>query len=122
MIRLLLDQGIPRSTVEKLRACGWDTVHVADIGMSEATDVEIIEKGVNDQRVIVTLDSDFHAHLAVTGAQFPSTIRVRMEGLRGDALAELLVQSWKSIELQLKEGAMITITDKNIRIRRLPIG
>lgn len=122
MIRILLDQGIPRSTARLLRAHGWDTLHVGDIGMSCATDVEIIGKGLADQRVIVTLDSDFHAYLAVTGAQFPSTIRVRIEGLRGDELASLLIDSWKNIEQQLIDGAMITITGNNIRIRRLPIG
>ncbi len=121
MIRLLLDQGIPRSTTKILRAYGWDTVHVGDIGMSDATDVEIIEKGLADRRVIVTLDADFHAHLALTGAQFPSTIRIRIEGLRGNELAALLIDSWKNIEQQLMNGAMITINDKNIRIRRLPI-
>ena len=122
MTRLLLDQGIPRSTAKILRSYGWDTVHVGDIGMSLATDVEIIEKGLVDQRVIVTLDSDFHAQLAVTGAQFPSTIRVRIEGLRGEELATLLIENWNKIEQQLTQGAMITITEKSIRIRKLPIG
>ena len=122
MIRLLLDQGVPRSTARFLKARGWDTVHVGDIGMSDATDAEILEKGLADRRVIVTLDSDFHAQLAVTGAQFPSTIRVRIEGLRGDAFAMLLIESWTSIEQHLMEGAMITINSKSIRIRRLPIG
>ncbi len=121
MTRLLLDQGLPRSTAKSLRSYGWDAVHVGDIGMSHATDAEIIEKGLTDQRVIVTLDSDFHAQLAVTGAQFPSTIRVRIEGLHGDELAALLIESWNKIEQQLTEGAMITITQKSIRIRRLPI-
>lgn len=101
---------------------GWDAIHVGDIGMSSATDVEIIEKGRAERRIIVTLDSDFHAHLAVTGAKFPSTIRVRIEGLRGNELALLLIESWRHIEQQVINGAMITITAKNIRVRKLPIG
>jgi len=101
---------------------GRETVHVGDIGMSSATDVEIIEKGRAERRIIVTHDSDFHAHLAVTGAQFPSTIRVRIEGLRGNELASLLIESWSHIEQQVMDGAMITITAKNIRVRKLPIG
>ena len=80
---------------------GWDAIHVGDIGMSSATDVEIIEKGRAERRIIVTLDSDFHAHLAVTGAKFPSTIRVRIEGLRGNELALLLIESWRHIEQQV---------------------
>ena len=122
MTRLLLDQGILRSTTESLNVHGWDAIHVGDIGMSSATDVEIIEKGRAERRIIVTLDSDFHAHLAVTGTKFPSTIRVRIEGLRGNELALLLIESWRHIEQQVINGAMITITAKNIRVRKLPIG
>jgi predicted nuclease of predicted toxin-antitoxin system len=38
MTRLLLDQGIARSTASILTGSGWDVVHVADIGMERATD------------------------------------------------------------------------------------
>lgn len=43
MIRLLLDQGLPRSTCAILLAEGWDVVHVGDTGMSQATDPAILD-------------------------------------------------------------------------------
>ena len=68
MTRLLLDQGLPRSAVGRLRDMGWDLLHVADIGMSRALDSEILEFARLEKRVCVTLDADFHALLAVSGA------------------------------------------------------
>ena len=57
MIQLLLDQGLPRSTVRHLAERGIDACHVADIGSSHAADHEIIE--LAQGQVIVTLDSDW---------------------------------------------------------------
>lgn len=100
MTRLLLDQGITRSTAKLISSYGWDTVHVGDIGMSLATDAEIIEKGLGGQRVIVTLDSDFHTQLAVTGAQFPSTIRdsLSLDSQRMSNCFQYKIQSAKPAE------------------------
>jgi predicted nuclease of predicted toxin-antitoxin system len=39
-------------------ALGWDVVHVGEIGMSAATDHEILRGGLADGRAGVTLDAD----------------------------------------------------------------
>lgn len=67
-------------------------MHVGDIGMSRATDVAIIDWAARELRVVVTLDSDFHAILALGGLTFPSVIRIRQEGLIGALLASLLLR------------------------------
>jgi predicted nuclease of predicted toxin-antitoxin system len=48
--RLLLDQGLPRSTVSLLIKAGWDVIHVADIGMSRAEDLAILQQAQADAR------------------------------------------------------------------------
>jgi predicted nuclease of predicted toxin-antitoxin system len=121
VIRLLLDQGLPRSTCAILLAEGWDVVHVCDIGMSQAADPAILDCAVRDNRIVVTLDADFHAHLVLSGASRPSVIRIRIEGLRGDALAGLLRHSWPKIKHVIDDGAMVTVTHTTLRIRTLPV-
>jgi predicted nuclease of predicted toxin-antitoxin system len=79
--RLLLDQGLPRSTPGILIQAGWDVIHVADIRMSRADDIAILQRARAEQRVCITLDADFHAMLATSGEPGPSVIRVRKEGL-----------------------------------------
>lgn len=121
MIKILLDQGLPRSAVNRLGQSGWDAVHAYDIGLSRASDEAILAYARQEGRIIVTLDADFHALLAVTRADAPSVIRIRWEGLNGTRLAELLLRIWPRIERQIRQGAMATVTETAIRIRRLPL-
>ena len=121
MIPILLDQGLPRTTVSHLQEEGWDVLHVGDIGLSQAKDTELLEYARKYSRVIVTLDSDFHAYLAVTNAQFPSVVRIRIEGLKGLDVAQLIRKISPRIEAFIEQGAMVTVTETSIRIHILPV-
>ena len=121
MKRLLLDQGLPRSTAALLSRGGWDVVHVSEIGMSRADDREILWRARADSRVCITLDADFHSLLATSGERGPSVIRIRKEGLDATALAALLQTIWSSVQDALVSGALVTISERSIRARRLPI-
>jgi len=80
-MKLLLDQGLPLSAAALLRDAGIDTIHVGEIGMSEAEDAETIQRAREQERVVATLDADFHTLLALGEATFPSVIRIRVERL-----------------------------------------
>jgi predicted nuclease of predicted toxin-antitoxin system len=121
LIRVLLDQGLPHSSLPILRAAGWDALHVIDLGMHRAADSEIIAHARRDRRVIFTLDADYHSLLALSGESFPSVIRIRQEGLKATELAELPLRIWPQISEAVESGAIVTVTDRTIRIRRLPV-
>ena len=121
MISILLDQGLPRSAASVLRDEGWDVLHTGDIGLSRSTDIQILEFARNEQRIIITLDSDFHTILALENASTPSVIRIRLEGLKGPDLALIIKRIWTQIEPQIKKGAMVTVTESGIRIRNMPV-
>ncbi len=60
-MKLLLDQGLPRSTVRHLAGMGVVAEHVGDLGMARASDTHILDVARERQAVVVTLDADFHA-------------------------------------------------------------
>ncbi len=120
-MKLLLDQGLARSAATLLRQGGIDAVHVGEIGLSTANDDEILQKGREEGRVIVTLDADFHSLLAFSGAVSPSVIRLRIEGLKGPKSAQIIKEVIRRSNLDLADGALVTVQPGRIRIRRLPI-
>ena len=120
-MKLLLDQGTPRSAATILRHAGFDAVHTGEIGLAEAEDSEIIGRSSLEDRVIVTLDADFHMHLALAQALKPSVIRIRIEGLRAEEFSELLQRVLKQCADDLNAGAMVSVNEFQIRVRRLPV-
>lgn len=120
-MKLLLDQGTPRSAAARLRQAGLDAVHTGETGLAEAADVEIIRRATKEGRVIVTLDADFHTLLALTQTGQPSVIRIRIEGLRAEEFCGLLQQVLPQCAEELAAGAMVSVNDYQIRVRRLPI-
>jgi predicted nuclease of predicted toxin-antitoxin system len=88
--RVLLDQGLAPRAAAILREQGFDAVHVAGIGMERAEDAEILQFARDDSRVCITLDHDFHAHLALTGHGRPSVVLLRVQGLDGTGQADLI--------------------------------
>jgi len=121
-MKLLLDQGLPRSSVACLTQLGIASDHVGDLGLAAASDIAILAYAQQHDLVVVTLDADFHTMLATSAATKPSVVRVRIEGLDGAQLAQLLAQVLQAAAVDLASGAMVSVTTPNlIRVRSLPI-
>jgi predicted nuclease of predicted toxin-antitoxin system len=118
-MKLLLDQGLPLSAAALLRDQGIDTLHVGEVGMSEAEDSDIIQRARAEARIVATLDADFHTLLALDAAIAPSVIRIRIERLRAQALTDLLLVIMAECEEELAQGSAVTVEPSRIRIRRL---
>jgi predicted nuclease of predicted toxin-antitoxin system len=84
-LKLLLDQGLPADAVSLLRELGYECWHVSEFGMQRAADEDILSFARERGCVVVTLDADFHALVAVRGLLGPSVIRIRREGCRAQA-------------------------------------
>lgn len=120
-MKLLLDQGLPRGAARLLREAGIDATHTGECGLATAADRDVLEYARQEGRVVVTLDADFHAILALSTAADPSTIRIRVEGLSAEPLAELLRSVLERCRGELVEGAAVSVTECQIRVRHLPI-
>ena len=120
-MKYLLDQGLSRSTVEYLKEMGIESEHVGDLGMASASDAEILEEGRRRNAVVVTLDADFHALLALSVALLPSVVRIRIEGMKGDQVASIIQRVEAVAMSDLEAGSAVTVTERRIALRRLPL-
>ena len=120
-MRWLLDQGLPRSTASFLRQASHDAVHVGEIGLAAAADDTILDRAASEHRVVVTMDADFHALLAVRRTTGPSVVRIREEGLRAPEIADLLDRLARTFPTRLENGCLMTFSNGKVRYRDLPL-
>lgn len=52
-MKLLLDQGLPRSTVVHLHRAAVEAIHVGDIGLTTASDSKILDFGRQEELVVL---------------------------------------------------------------------
>lgn len=121
LTRVLIDQGLAPGVAHILNSQGWDVVHVSEIGLAAADDREILDFAAASGRVCVTLDHDFHTHLALARATGPSVVFVRREGIGAMVQAGIIAEVWKRYARELAEGAAISVSSTSVRVRRLPL-
>ena len=120
-MKILLDQGLPRSAAELLRNAGVDALHTGECGLAASTDAQVLEYARQGSRVVFTLDADFHTLLVLRRAAGPSVVRFRVEGMRSEATAKLVRFVVDRCGEELARGAMISVTEDRLRVRFLPV-
>jgi predicted nuclease of predicted toxin-antitoxin system len=92
-----------------------------EVGLDRADDGEILATARLQNRTCVTLDRDFHAHLAMAGEGRPSVILLRIEGLGAAEQADLIGWIGLPCDAVLTEEAAVTADGRSLRVRRLPL-
>ncbi len=85
------------------------------------SDYEILEYARSNGYVVFTHDLDFVTILAATKADYPSVIQVRTQDVTPEHLCLLVVSALHQFEKHLKDGAIVTIDQKKLRARILPL-
>lgn len=120
---ILIDNALSPLFAEQLRKAGHDAIHVRDISLQTASDEEIFEAAENDDRIIVSADTDFGTILALRHKPRPSVIIFRRLGKRRpQQQATLLLVNLPNLKKDLLKGCIAIVEENRIRIRFLPIG
>ncbi len=120
-MRFLVDNALPPGVADLLRGDGHDAVHVRAYGMQAAKDEEIVERAAQEDRIIVSADSDFSAILAAQEAERPSFILFREPDLTvaGDYF-HVMAPALPMLEPELAAGCVAVFRRGRLRVRRLP--
>jgi len=120
-MRLLIDMNLSPQWVPVLEEAGWESVHWSRIGRPDASDHEVLDYARSNGYVVFTHDLDFGTVLAATKADFPSVIQIRTQDVSPAHLGQLVISALRQFEQSLEAGALITVDEKKLRARILPL-
>ena len=101
---LLFDQNLSDRLVQIVSADFPGSVHVKQLGLSEADDMKIWERAAQDGFAIVTKDADFH-YLSLLRGHPPKLIYLCLGNCPTSTIAALLVSHSGTIKTFLADPA-----------------
>lgn len=120
-MKFLLDMGLAESTARFLRMDGHDAIHLREQGLQRLPDEGIVAKAVDENRIVLTHDLDFGRIVALSGERLPSVITFRLSDMRAPNVNRYLANLLTRFSEELELGALVSVQDDSIRVRRLPV-
>jgi predicted nuclease of predicted toxin-antitoxin system len=121
-LKFLIDNALSPVLAHDLARLGHDAVHVRDLGMQSASDEAIFDHAAQEDRIVVSADTDFGTLLAARKQTTPSVILFRHGSQRRPAdQTALLSANLPQLDQALHAGSIFVIAPDRIRIRTLPI-
>lgn len=113
--------GLAWRLADWLRSQGHQAEHLVELGLERASDLEILELAQQNGAVVLTCDRDFAQILANQQRASPSVVLFRLSNYRFELVQARMAAALEQFSTRLEEGCILSIGDRLIRFRRLPI-
>lgn len=92
-MRFFIDEALSWQVAHRISSAGCDAGHVRDLGLRGASDGVVLHEAGEQDRIVVTQDTDFATLPAISNASRPSVIRLRVRDGRLESHAAILLKN-----------------------------
>jgi predicted nuclease of predicted toxin-antitoxin system len=116
-MRLLADQDVYAITIALLRVSGHDVLTAAELGLSRADDIHLLQESIGARRIFVTRDRDFGGLIFVNSVE-AGVIYLRMALATMGAVHDELMRVLNEYTEDELLNAFVVVEPARHRIRR----
>ncbi len=118
-MRFVIDMNMGPEWIACLASGGCQAVHWSSIGLSDASDEEIMQWARDNDCIVPTADLDFGAGLVRSGEKGPSVVQLRTEDTLVRLAGPVVLAAIDQTPPDLTAGALVTVESERYRVRRL---
>ena len=116
-MKFKIDENLPVEVRDELRAAGHDVLTVADEQLGGSPDSDIASVCRSEDRVLVTLDTDFGNILAYPPEQFPGIMVIRADDQSKSAILTLFSAIAGALRSEPISHKLWIVEHNRIRVR-----
>jgi len=90
-LKLYLDQMLRLDVAQALRGEGHDVVRASEVGQARADDQQILQKSIDENRILVTLDEHFGDWVILPLSKHPGVIRLKVNPTTSNNIIKLII-------------------------------
>ncbi len=116
-MRFKIDENLPLEVADTLSGGGFDAVSVTDQGFGGAPDVEVARVCALENRIIITLDTDFADIKAYPPGDHPGIIVLRPRLQNKSTVVGVIERLLRSLQSEDPTGKLWIVDEHRIRVR-----
>ena len=116
-IKILADENISPKIVAFFRSYGIDVLDVKEQGWFGKEDEELLDIAFQENRFVLTHDSDFGTLVIFQGKPYYGIVYIRLKNLHPQNVIEVCRQLIE-LKTEIKPGALIVVEESRLRIRQ----
>jgi predicted nuclease of predicted toxin-antitoxin system len=115
IFKLYLDQMLRRDVAQTLRDEGYDVVRVSEVGQDRADDQQILQKSIDENRVLVTLDEHFGDWVILPLSKHPGVIRLKVNPTTSSNIIKLLIPFLRTHSFDQFKNHLVILSHKRAK-------
>ena len=114
-LKLYLDQMLRLDVAIALRNEGHDVLRASEIGQSRADDRQILEKAIEENRILITLDEHFGDWVILPLSKHPGVIRLKVNPATSDNVIKILLPFLRLHSFEHFKSKLVILSPRRVK-------